>query len=121
LKTLFIIIASLLFIGCTESEFTSNAKISKYVNDKYAGELKKFHIYHLKCLPVKDGNVTVHYSKIRREDDFPSTIYISYVNETYQVLFDRTYMNNDKVKLINDIDVCMVEFKRLFTAHSTWN
>lgn len=110
----------ILFVGCTDSEFIENEEITKYAEDKYFETLKKDEVKFLKCLPNKNGTMTATYTTDARDNSFPSTIRFDYINQTYNVYFDKAYKNGLKQRVLDDVDSCMNSYNALKEAKSTW-
>lgn len=121
MKRIFFLIPIFFFLaGCNESEFTEDEDISKYAEEKYFHELKSDEIKFLKCLPQVDATIKVIYTKEARDNAFPATIRFDYINQSYNVYFDKAYKNAPKSQLINDIDLCMKTYIEIKTSKVTW-
>ncbi len=114
------IVLILLFVGCTDAEYVEDSGITTYTLDKYASELKKENVRFLKCLPTIDGKIDAIYTVDSRDNAFPSTIRLDYINQSYNVYFDIAYKNGPKQKLLNDIDQCYISWKKLLEDKKTW-
>ena len=108
-----------LLIGCFESKYTKDKSITKYVLDKYKTILNNNKIQELKCFPSKQG-YNVYYFESKRPNNFPATILIEKLNGKYIILFDKEYKKLPKNILINDIDGCFKELKRILEVDDSW-
>ena len=67
-----------------------------------------------------DATIKVIYTKEARDNAFPATIRFDYINQSYNVYFDKAYKNAPKSQLINDIDLCMKTYNEIKTSKVTW-
>jgi len=119
---LLILIMTLCFFGCefNESHFEEHKDITQYVVNKYAQPLKEANVKFLKCYPNKNGIMKVVYTTNQRDNSFPAVIRFDYVNKSYNVYFDNSYLNGPKKELITDIDECFECWLKLKDAKQTW-
>lgn len=118
--TLLLLPVLLLIAGCTETTFKENEEVTKYANNAYAAKLLQDKVKFLKCYPTKEGEIIAVYTTVARDNSFPATIRFDYLNKSYNVYFDESYLNSPKQNLIKDIDTCLSNWEKLKDAKQTW-
>jgi len=120
MKKLLFVIFLFLLVGCENQKFEKNKSITEYTLKKYEEKLKKEDVKFLKCWPQKDGSMRAIYTTVHRDNSFPATIRLDYINKTFNVYFDTAYLNSPKDELLKDIDECMLCWEKLKDAKKSW-
>jgi hypothetical protein len=118
-KLLIVLVMIITMTGCLDQKYTEDESISKYTLDKYITILKQNNIDEMKCVPGKKA-YRVYYFENKVPNDYPATIRLEGISGTYNVYFDVEYKRIIKSNLIEDIDGCFLELKRIIEVDKSW-